>query len=93
MELHVARLGDIAFATSPFELFLDFGLRIKARSCAVQTFLVQLACDCSGYLPTAKAIAGRGYGGEAPSNKVGPEGGQVLVEETLKSIAKMWPSE
>lgn len=86
MELHVIRLGDIALATNPFELFLDFGVRMKARSRAEQTFLVQLACDSAGYLPTAKAAAAGGYGAEIPSNKVGPEGGQLLVDRTVAII-------
>ena len=76
VELHVLRIGDVAFATNPFEMFMDYGLRMKARSAAVQTFIIQLACDCAGYLPTDRAIAGQGYGAEAPSNKVGPEGGK-----------------
>ena len=36
--LHIVRLGDVAFATNPFEYYLDFGVYIKARSPAVQTF-------------------------------------------------------
>jgi len=43
VEVHVIRLGDMAIATNRFELYLDFGIRIKARSKAVQTFVVQLA--------------------------------------------------
>ncbi|MBM3234871.1 hypothetical protein FJZ31_01100 [Candidatus Poribacteria bacterium] len=88
IEFHVIRLGDIAIATNPFEMFLDFGLRIKARSKALQTFIVQLACTCTWgeYLPTAKAVAGGGYGAEVVSNLVGPEGGQMLVEQTVKLI-------
>ena len=42
MELHVLRLGDVAVATNPFELFLDFGMRMKTRCKAPQTFIVQL---------------------------------------------------
>lgn len=95
MELHTIRLGDIAIATNPFEMFLDFGIRIKARSIPIQTFIVQLSCDSvgyfgAGYLPTAKAVKGGGYGAEVASNLVGPEGGQILVNETIKAINKMW---
>ena len=94
MELHVIRLGDIAIATNSFEMFLDFGIRIKARSKTLQTFVVQLACDCagdfgSGYLPTAKAVSGGGYGAEIASNYVGPEGGKILVEKTIELINSM----
>ena len=90
MELHVIRLGDVAIATNPFELFLDFGIRMKARSRAEQTFVVQLASDYSGYLPTARAVAAGGYGTEIPSNIVGPEGGQILVDRTVEAINSMW---
>jgi len=90
VELHVLRLGDVVMATNPFELFLDFGLRIKARSPAGQTMLVQLACDTRGYLPTERAVQGRSYGAEVASNQVGPEGGQVLVDATVEEIARLW---
>ncbi len=50
MELHAIRLGDIAIATNPFELFTDYGVRIKARCPALQTFVIQLAGPGS-YLP------------------------------------------
>ncbi|MEN6602184.1 MAG: hypothetical protein ABFD86_07190 [Bryobacteraceae bacterium] len=90
IELHVIRLGDVALATNPFELFLDYGIRMKARSRAEQTFLVQLACGTSGYLPTAKAVAAGGYGAEVASNQVGPEGGQILVDRTLAVINSLF---
>ena len=90
VELHVLRLGEVAMATNPFELFLDFGLRVKARSRALQTFLVQLACGQDGYLPTEKAVRGRSYGAEVASNLVGPEGGQVLVDRTVELINGLW---
>ncbi len=89
LELHVVRIGDLAFATNPFELYLDFGIRMKARSPATQTFLVQLAGPGT-YLPTARAVAGKSYGSEPASNEVGPEGGDILVEETLKTIGELF---
>jgi len=90
MELHVRRLGDVAIATNPFELFTDFGLQIKARSPAVQTFVIQLACDSGGYLPSERAVRGGGYSAVIQSSRVGPEGGQVLVEQTVRAIQDLW---
>jgi len=89
MELHVLRLDDVAMATNPFELYMDYGMRIKGRSKAVMTMIVQLACDSCRYLPTARAIAGGGYSAEW-NFQVGPQGGQILVEETLKRIDSLW---
>ena len=80
----------MAFATNPFELFLDYGLRIKARSRALQNFLIQLACARGTYLPTRRGIQGKHYGAGAADNLVGPEGGQVLVDRTVDLISGMW---
>lgn len=90
MDLHVLRLGDIAMATNPFELYLDYGLQIKARSRAEQTFLIQLANDRGAYLPTQDALSGGAYSSRIMENKVGPEGGAMLVEETVTAINAMW---
>jgi len=57
-ELHVVRLGDAVLAMNPFELYQDFGLRIKARSPAAQTIVVQLAAGTGFYLPTERAVQG-----------------------------------
>ena len=89
VELHVIRLGDVAFATNRFELYLDFGIRIQVCSKAVQTFLVQLAGNGT-YLPTARSVAGKGYGSVAASTLVGPEGGQELVVATVELINSLW---
>jgi hypothetical protein len=90
MELHAIRLGDVAIATNVFELFTEFGIQIKARSRALQTFVIQLAGPGS-YLPTARAVRGGGYSAIAESNLVGPEGGQVLVDRTVELINSLWP--
>lgn len=92
MELHVLRLGDVAFATNPFELYTDYGFRITGRSKAKQTFIIQLSAgDSGGYLPTQRAIQGDGYRGySAMVNRVGPKGGQVMVDETVKTINSLW---
>jgi hypothetical protein len=94
VEIHVIKLGDIVFATNPFELFLDYGIQIQAGSPAQQTFVVQLAgegVDNGGtYLPTEKAEIGGGYSASVYCNVVGSKGGGELVEETLKAINELW---
>jgi hypothetical protein len=89
-ELHVLRLGDVAIATNPFELFTEFGIQMKARSRALQTFVIQLAGPGS-YVPTARAVRGGGYSAIVESNLVGPEGGQVLTDRTVELINSLWP--
>ncbi len=89
VEVHVLRIGDIVMATNPFELYLDYGMRIKAQSPATQTFLVQLAGNGT-YIPTERSIAGGSYGATPTSTIVGAEGGQELVESTLKIINDLW---
>ncbi len=88
IEVHIARFGDVAFATNPFELFLDYGNQIRARSFAKQTFLIQLACGTAGYLPTEKAENGSHYSAYVSSGCVGHVGGDILVRETLERINK-----
>ena len=89
-EVHVIRMGTVAFATNPFELFLDYGNQIKARSLAEQTFLVQLAVCAEGYLPTEKAEKGGHYSAFLSSGQVGHVGGEQLVRETLQDINGMF---
>jgi hypothetical protein len=89
MELHVMRIGDAVICTNPFELFTDFGIRIKARSKAIQTFVVQLAGPGT-YVPTEKAVRGGHYSAVVHSSHVGPDGGQILVDRTVELINSMW---
>ena len=88
--VNVLRIGDSVICTNAFELYTDFGIQMKARSKANLTFVVQLANGGGTYLPSERAVKGGGYGAVIQSNTVGPEGGQVLVEETLKLIDAMW---
>lgn len=86
IEMHVLRFGDIAIATNPFELFLNYGNQIRARSLAKQTFLIQLACGSFNYLPTEKAEKGSHYSAFIGSGMAGHEAGELLVRKTLEEI-------
>ncbi|MBR2373845.1 MAG: hypothetical protein IKA87_06405 [Lentisphaeria bacterium] len=85
MEIHTLRIGDMVFATNSFELYLDYGDRIKGRSKAVQTFLVQLSAGAGTYLPSGRS-GGKGYGSVPASSIVTVAGGNMLVEESVKAI-------
>ena len=89
-EIHVIRFDDIAIATNPYELFLDYGNQMRARSLAKQTFIIQLACGCGGYLPTEYAEKGSHYSAYVSSGTTGHEGGDILVRETLENINDMF---
>ena len=90
VRLHVVRIGDMAIATHPVALYLDFGIQIRARSKAVQTFTVQTADGHHRYLPTERSLAGSAYGAVPESLEFGPQGGQELVEETVRLIESLW---
>ena len=92
-EVHIVRIGDIAFASNPFELFIDYMHRIQRRSPYELTFIVQLAQmggTPGGYLPTERAVANRGYSAEPYSYSISPAGGDTLVEETLKELQRLY---
>ncbi len=89
IEVHAARLGDVAFVSVPFEYYLDYSLQMQTRSKAIQTFVIQLAGPGS-YLPTLRSVAGGAYGAVPASTEVGPESGRQLVEWAVDSINALW---
>lgn len=85
-DFHTVRVGKAVIATNPFELFVDFGMRIKARCKAEQVFLAQLSNGACGYLPTEAAVNGGSYSSKPASTTCGPDGGKELVERTIQAI-------
>jgi len=89
VELHVLRVGDVAICSNRFEYYLDYGDRIKGRSKALQTLVLQLAGDAT-YLPTERSIQGGSYGAFIAGTAVGPEGGQQIVDATVTAINELF---
>ena len=89
-EIHIIRIGGAVFATNTFELYLDYGDRIKGASKAEQTFLIQLAnAEAGSYLPSRRSGT-TGYGSAPASCHVTPEAGDMIVNESIKGINKMF---
>lgn len=94
MEVHVLKIGEIAFTTTPVELYLAYQHRIQARSPFTQTFMVQLVAtdtkeDANSYLATKRAAANKGYSAIMFSCKIAPEGGQVMVDDVVKTLNEL----
>ena len=90
MVSHTVRIGDIAFATTRFETYIDFMHRLQARSPFIQTFVIQLAGTEGGnYLATARASDAKGYSASMFCNMVSADGGQQWVENTLDILMGM----
>jgi len=89
-ETSIFRIGDAAFASNPFELFVDYSFRIQARSKARNIFIMQLTNGSGGYLPTVEAVNGGSYSSKPASTTVGPDGGDKLVEITIKNIDELF---
>lgn len=59
--LQALRIGDVAIAAIPCEVFVETGLHLKGTSPFPQTIPIELANGYNGYLPTAEQHALGGY--------------------------------
>jgi neutral ceramidase len=91
-EVQAIRIGNLGIATNGAEFFCQLGLDIKAASPFPKTWVVSLANECIGYVPTPSAYYAGGYEPRtARSSKLAPWAGQALVEGGLAALAKVAP--
>jgi neutral ceramidase len=84
------RVGEVAWAALPGEVFCDFGLAVKARSPFAQTMPVELANDYVGYICTPEAIEEGGYETWlARSSLPTGEGGWKLANAALGLLERL----
>ncbi|NOZ21977.1 MAG: hypothetical protein GXP25_12925 [Planctomycetes bacterium] len=85
--VQVLAINDTAFAATPGELFVEIGREIKERSPFERTYVVELANDYVGYVPTRVAFEEGGYEVlDARSSKVGPEAGEIVRDRCVKLL-------
>jgi hypothetical protein len=85
--LQVLAINDTAFVGVPGELFVELGREIKKRSPFKHTYVVELANDYVGYIPTRAAFEEGGYEVlDARSSKVAPEAGEIIIVECVKLL-------
>jgi hypothetical protein len=92
-EVQALRLGPLGIATNGAEYFSEYALRIKRASPFRPTWVVSLANEWIGYVPTAQAFVAGGYEPRtARSSKMAPDTGQRLLESALKVLGRVAPS-
>jgi hypothetical protein len=89
-EVNVMRLGDVAFVTCPFELYLVYGQIIKARSLAKQTFVMELCNGDYGYIPSPAVVKSRSYGSGVNNGELGPDGGYIYCDAAVEAINRFF---
>lgn len=94
-EIQAIQVGPLALVANGAEYFCQFGLNIKHRSPFPYTFVVELANQSLGYVPTAEAMGEHGGGYEPHlclSSKLVPEAGQMIEDASVELLSSLTPS-
>ena len=84
------RIGDLGIATFPGEAFVELGLEVKKKSPFKTQFLIELANDYRGYIPT---VEGHEHGGyetwRAKSSFLETHAAPKMVGSALRQLGKL----
>lgn len=88
--VQVLRIGDTALVGLPGEIFVEIGMEIKRKSPFKHTFVIELANDWIGYIPTERAFQGGGYETWlCRSSRAVPEAGRMMIESATRQLQKL----
>jgi hypothetical protein len=87
--LQAVRIGDLAVVAIPFEVFVEMGLELKAKSPFPDTFAVSLANGAYGYLPTVAHHQLGGYETWSGTNLVEVQTAPKIVALLLEMLAQL----
>ena len=92
--IQAIRIGPLGIAANGSEFFCEYGLRIKRASPLPLTWVVSLANDYIGYVPTAQAFISGGYEPRtARSSFLAIDAGQKIVTSSLGVLGEVWEGE
>lgn len=87
--LQAFRIGDLAVAAIPFEVFTETGLEIKTRSPFPDTFTIELANGSNGYLPTPPQHDLGGYETWLGTSRVEREASTKIVAKIMNLFERV----
>ena len=89
--VQVLRIGPLAVVGLPGEIFVRWGLTIKAWSPAAYTMVVELANDWFGYVPTIEQAERGGYGAKPIlSRRLHASAGRVMSDAAFVMLNRLW---
>lgn len=88
--VNAARIGPLAIASNPGELFVEHGLSIKRRSPFPYTVVAELTNDLAMYLPTEAAFDQEGYEALVGPNRIALEGVERIVDTAVELVEELW---
>lgn len=87
MEIDTVSVGDIAFATAPYEMFCVNGQYIKENSPFEKTIVISCSNGANSYLASAFAFEHGGY--EVDSRKFPKGTAEMMVENHVQMLREM----
>lgn len=84
--LQALRIGDLMIFAIPFEVFVETGLELKAKSPFPNTFVMSLANGAYGYLPTVPHHELGGYETWLGTNRVEIQAAPKIVDTLLEML-------
>jgi hypothetical protein len=87
-EMQALRLGDLALASAPAEVFTENGTLVKRESPADDTFFLGYTNGSIGYVPTRQAYPEGGYE-VTHACRVDPDAGDIINDACLRMLANV----
>jgi hypothetical protein len=87
--LQAIRIGDLAIAAIPFEVFVEIGLEIKQKTPFADAFTIELANDSNGYLPTPRQHELGGYETWMGTNRVQLDASELITATILDLMTEL----
>ncbi|MBX3739485.1 MAG: neutral/alkaline non-lysosomal ceramidase N-terminal domain-containing protein [Akkermansiaceae bacterium] len=89
--LHFIRIGETGIGAMPVEVFAETGLEFRKTAPLPHSFLISMAHDYLGYLPTPRQLELGGYETWPGTNHLEPKSSTVMLQTLLEMADQAKP--